>query len=206
MSTSPGSTNPAQPIRLADPQPDSTVPEEPFAELPLDRLAKELLQERPESSADDASGTVGREVPEVPVEGSVDTPTVIATPGGVNFIDAYAAWADVLEFPPAVHDAIAIQLIASVLNRAGVIIDRGAFQLSMDLWLGIIAESGAGKNTVINPARELLDAAGIPDLIDSTDWGSKEKLYEIFSGASGAPDGFDAALAPSGHLPFLRLD
>jgi hypothetical protein len=104
----------------------------------------------------------------------------------MDFISTYAAWADVVELPRAVHEAVALQLVASVLNRAEVWIDRGAFQLSMDCWLAVIAPSGGGKNTAMNPVWQVLREAGVTDLIDSTDWGSKEKLYEVLSGVDPA--------------------
>ena len=111
-------------------------------------------------------------------------------PAPMDFISTYADWADVAEAPRTVHEAIAIQLVAATLNRRGVFIDWG-YPLSMDLWMGIIAESGIGKNTSMGPARDILRAASIPDLIHSVDPGSKEKLYEILSG--GPPPEVDKA-------------
>lgn len=99
-----------------------------------------------------------------------------------GFISNYASWANVIEFPHEVHEAIAIQLIASVLNRRGVTINRGAVKYTMDLWLAILAPASGGKNTSMYPAREVLGLAGIPDLIGSETWGSPEKLFEILSG------------------------
>lgn len=99
-----------------------------------------------------------------------------------DFVSNYASWANVIEFPHEVHEAIAIQLIASVLNRRGVTVNRGAFKYTMDLWLAILAPASGGENTSMYPARKVLDLAGIPDLIGSETWGSPEKLFEILSG------------------------
>src|SRR5580704_15805475 len=63
------------------------------------------------------------EVPEAPriiVPAGVVAPRAsIAKPAsGLDFIEAYACWADVVEAPRAMHEAFAIQLIASLLNRS----------------------------------------------------------------------------------------
>jgi hypothetical protein len=124
--------------------------------------------------------------PEAIVEreaGAVPTAEQVRHPQYDDFISDYASWANVIEFPHEVHEAIAIQLVASVLNRRGVTINRGAFKYTMDLWLAILAPASGGKNTSMYPAREILSLAGIPDLIGSETWGSPEKLFEILSGA-----------------------
>lgn len=99
-----------------------------------------------------------------------------------DFIDAYASWADVVEAPRSMHEAFGIQLIASVLNRAKVLIDWDAYKLTFDLWMALLTGSGTGKNTVRNIGADVIDAAGIKDLVDNTDWGSKETFYQKLSG------------------------
>ena len=61
-----------------------------------------------------------------------------------NFIEKYREYADVLEAPPEAHEAVAMGLIAAVLNRNGTTILHGAVRVSMDLWTLLISESGFG--------------------------------------------------------------
>lgn len=126
--------------------------------------------------------------PEAYVEHVAEAPAQAHHENDQDFISTYTSFANVIEFPPEVHEAIALQLIASVLNRRGVTINRGAFHYTMDLWLAILAPASGGKNTSMYPAREVLGLAGIPDLIGSETWGSPEMLYEILSGIPPAVD------------------
>jgi hypothetical protein len=140
------------------------------------------------------------EVPEVPqiiVPPSGDDPRRASSVGRkkFDFISTYADWADQYEVPRAVHEAFAIQLIASLLNRSNVLIDCGGYQLTFDLWIAILAGSGAGKNTASNAGSPVIDALAQPthnsapiiNLIENRDWGSKEAFYQQLSGR--APGG-----------------
>ncbi len=99
-----------------------------------------------------------------------------------DFIEDYASWADVYELPREVHELFAIQLAASLLNRSQVTIDWGGYKVSFDLWIAVLASSGGGKNTARSVATKVIDAAKIENLIDNTDWGSKEAFYQLMSG------------------------
>ncbi len=104
----------------------------------------------------------------------------LVSPG--DFISSYAAWADVVEAPRTMHEAYALQIIASILNRSGVIIEWDAYKLTLDLWLALLTGSGTGKNTVKGIGSPVIKSAEIKNLIDNTDWGSKEAFYQQFSG------------------------
>ena len=99
------------------------------------------------------------------------------TPTG-NFITKYREYADVVEAPAEAHEAIAMALIAAVLNRNGVSIQHGAISVPMDFWLILISESGAGRNTLVSLAGPILKKSGLRDLIRTSSWGSEVALYQ----------------------------
>jgi hypothetical protein len=80
-----------------------------------------------------------------------------AQPDSSDFISAYANYADVLEAPRAVHEAVAISLLAAVLNK-GVSIEYGGLSLTLDLWTLLLSGSGFGRNTLVSLAYPILDA------------------------------------------------
>ena len=125
------------------------------------------------------------EFPATPIVATaeVETPCaeVLVGDGHSSFIEAYADWADILECPRIMHEAVAMQLIAAVLNRNGVHFHNGAIHYSLDLWLALISKSGGGRNTLTSMAYPVLKAGGLGDLITNTDWGSKEATYETFA-------------------------
>jgi len=98
-----------------------------------------------------------------------------------NFITKYREYADIVEVPADAHEAVAMALLAAVLNRNGVEIMHGAITIPMDLWLILISESGAGRNTLISLATPILKKAGLEDLIRTTAWGSEMALYQNFA-------------------------
>jgi hypothetical protein len=57
------------------------------------------------------------------------------------------------------HEAVAVQIIASVLNRNGVRIPHGANGYSMDIWIVLLSGSGAGRSTLVTLADPLLEGA-----------------------------------------------
>ena len=61
-----------------------------------------------------------------------------------DFISNYADYADVLEAPKMAHDWVAIQLLASILNRNGVYIEHGSLRIPLDLWIVLFSGSGFG--------------------------------------------------------------
>ncbi|MGA2146394.1 MAG: hypothetical protein ABSH49_15680 [Bryobacteraceae bacterium] len=74
-----------------------------------------------------------------------------AAQGCQDFISAYADYADVLEAPRAVHEAVAISILAAVLNPH-VTIQYGALPSTLDLWTLVLSGSGLGRNTLVNLA------------------------------------------------------
>lgn len=148
----------------------------------LARIVKAWIRE---ISRQNDSATEGHTLAEsrcegIPVEELVSGDRTDTPPG--DFISAYADWADVVEAPRTMHEAFALQLIASVLNRSGVVIDFEAYKLTLDFWMVLLTGSGSGKNTVKNIGSPVIEAAGIKNLIDNTDWGSKEAFYQQLSG------------------------
>lgn len=97
-----------------------------------------------------------------------------------DFISTYARYADVLEAPRQMHEHVAIQIIASILNRNGVTIPHGPLTYTLDLWTLILSVSGLGRSTLVSLARPVLNRAGLQDLILSTQWGSEQALYQGF--------------------------
>src|SRR5260370_39710867 len=68
-----------------------------------------------------------------------------------DFITTYADFADVFEMPRPVHEWVAAQLIASVLNGK-VFIKWGAVTYPLDLWVLLLSGSGQGRNTATDVA------------------------------------------------------
>ena len=95
-----------------------------------------------------------------------------------DFISDYVRYADVLEAPPEAHEAVAIQLLASVLNR-NVHIELGGLKIPLDLWVLLLSASGYGRNTIVGFARPVLEEAGLNDILRDTTWGSKQQCIRI---------------------------
>jgi hypothetical protein len=95
-----------------------------------------------------------------------------------NFIDLYADYADVLEAPRIMHEIVAMQLVASVLNRNGVVIRNGAGNHSLDLWVLLLSGSGHGRSTAVGQAYGVLKAAGIENLVRDGAWGSEAAFIQ----------------------------
>src|SRR5690348_12171362 len=98
-----------------------------------------------------------------------------APPG--DFISAYADFADVFEMPRSVHEWVGVQLIASILNKR-VHISWGPTTVPLDLWVLLLSGSGQGRNTITDVALNVLEKAGINDLVRNATWGSKVALYQ----------------------------
>jgi hypothetical protein len=95
-----------------------------------------------------------------------------------NFIEKYRKYADILEVPADTHEAVAMALIASVLNRNGVKIKHGAITVPLDLWVILISGSGAGRNTLVSLAMPILRKSGLENLICTAAWGSEAAFYQ----------------------------
>ena len=94
-----------------------------------------------------------------------------------DFIKTYADFADVFEMPRQIHEWVAVQMIASVMNGK-VRIPWGATTYSLDLWVLLLSGSGQGRNTTTDVALEVLDAAEIAELLRKTTWGSAAAFYQ----------------------------
>jgi hypothetical protein len=94
-----------------------------------------------------------------------------------DFISTYADFADVFEMPRQVHEWVAAQMIASVLNGK-VFIKWGAVTFPLDLWVLLLSGSGQGRNTSTDVALEVMEGAKIEGLLHKTTWGSKSAFYQ----------------------------
>lgn len=116
----------------------------------------------------------------------VDAPEQIPAPQAhgapsLDFISAYADYADVLEAPRIFHEITAIQIVATALNRSGVTIPLGAVNFSLDLWTVLLSGSGGGRSTATTLFGPILKAARMEDLESSVRWGSAEAFYQHFA-------------------------
>jgi hypothetical protein len=100
-----------------------------------------------------------------------------AQPGCRDFISAYADYADVLEAPRRVHEAVAVSILAALLNPR-VSIEYGGLSLTLDLWTLLLSGSGFGRNTLVSLAYPILDASEHRKLIRGTAWGSGPAIYQ----------------------------
>jgi hypothetical protein len=105
------------------------------------------------------------------------TETAPPQPICTDFISDYVKYADVIEVPPEAHEAVATQLLASVLNP-NVYIQHGAVRVPLDLWLLLLSSSGFGRNTLVDLARPILNESVLEDVLRNVDWGSKEAFYQ----------------------------
>ncbi len=94
-----------------------------------------------------------------------------------DFTLNYVQYADVIEAPSEAHEAVAISLLAAVLNEK-VYLKNGPIKLSLDLWVLLLSGSGLGRNTLVSLTRPILDKAGLSDLIRADSWGSREAFYQ----------------------------
>lgn len=95
-----------------------------------------------------------------------------------DFIRTYVGYADVLEVPQMMHEAVAVQIVASVLNKNGVCIPHGANCYSMDIWIALLSGSGAGRSTLVTLAGPLLEGAKLGSLVRNMQWGSGPALHQ----------------------------
>ncbi len=103
-----------------------------------------------------------------------------------DFIVDYIRYADRFETPTAVHEAVAMSLVAMAANGK-VFVDVGEIRIPLDFWVYIISGSGTGKNTITKPARVIVEAAGLSDLMHNESFGSAPQMEEYFS---KRPDGW----------------
>jgi hypothetical protein len=96
----------------------------------------------------------------------------------IDFIAAYADYADVLEAPRMMHEVTAMQMVATVLNRNGVVIENGASQHPLDLWTLLLSGSGLGRSTLVGQTRAVLKSADLTDLVRDAAWGSEAAFIQ----------------------------
>jgi hypothetical protein len=137
------------------------------------RGARPLIAQ-PESEGKDSEVVVLRK--SVPLR-ALPAPQRQGATGISDFINGYVKYADVIEAPPEAHEAVAIRLLASVLNPR-VHIENGALRIPLDLWLLLLSSSGLGRNTLVNLMGPILDAAGLNGVLLNTTWGSKQAFYQ----------------------------
>ena len=118
-----------------------------------------------------------RHVPIVPVVGA-DLDASVGP--SKDFIRDYIRFADRFETPTAVHEAVAMSLVAMSANGK-VVVDVGEIQIPLDFWIYIISGSGTGKNTITKPAREIVAGAGLNRLMHNESFGSAPQMEEYFS-------------------------
>jgi hypothetical protein len=94
-----------------------------------------------------------------------------------NFIDRYTEYADVTETPRLMHTVVAVQLVATLLNRNKVVFKNGPDTIPLDLWVLLLSQSGGGRNVTVNRARKLLKQAHVSNLTGSN-WGSIQGCYQ----------------------------
>src|ERR1700720_1758275 len=80
------------------------------------------------------------------IEEASNTPKPAKPAAAFDFISTYADFADVFEMPREVHQWVAAQMIASVLN-GNVSIKWGAVTYPLDFWILLLSGSGQGRNT-----------------------------------------------------------
>ena len=102
-------------------------------------------------------------------------------PSEADFITTYARYADVLEAPRAMHEAVATLAVAAVLNCNSICLQLGAIRCPLDLWCVFLSGSGLGRNTVLSFLNPILDKAGM-NLLLSSHWGSPQAFYQDVSG------------------------
>jgi len=107
----------------------------------------------------------------------------ITVPGPTqfDFISEYAHYADIIEAPRIMHEVVAMQIIATVLNRNGVCITRGGLTSPLDLWTVLLSGSGCGRSTLLTLAQPILQKAELRDIKHLSQWGSSQAVYQYFA-------------------------
>jgi len=112
-----------------------------------------------------------------------ETADLAQTPLPNDFISTYAQYADVLEAPKSMHEAVGIQLLATVLNMNDVSIPLGSLSSPLDLWVVLLSGSGLGRSTLVGLARPILKEAELEGIEQASLWGSPQALYQQLAGS-----------------------
>ena len=70
--------------------------------------------------------------------------------------------------------------VAAIANP-NLVIWNGDLKVSFDLWQILLKGSGAGKNSILSPFHEILEAAGLGDVISDVGFGSFSHAMQHFS-------------------------
>jgi hypothetical protein len=128
-------------------------------------------------SEGDLHGTVEQRVRELT---TLSTQTVSTQPGTaqIDLIRTYGQYADVLEAPRIMHEVVAMQMIATVLNMNGVTIPLGGISMPLDFWVTLLSGSGFGRSTLVGLAQPVLQMAGMTEIEYSAFGGSAPAVYQ----------------------------
>lgn len=137
--------------------------------------ARVLAEEAPAISSASSSETPGETAEPEPAPHPSQT-----SASASDFITTYVEYADVIEAPKEAHEAIATQLLATAINPK-VYIPHGAIKIPLDLWLLLLSGSGFGRNTLVELARPVLEAADMADVLFTSTWGSRQAFYQRIS-------------------------
>lgn len=128
----------------------------------------------------------GLDAQDTPVNRQDQSVIVPASPEvQVDFIDAYAEYADILEAPREMHEAVALMVTAAVLNKNGVVIEHSANRYPLDFWLVLLSLSGFGRSTLVQLVYKILEESGLAGLVIGTHWGSPQAFYQQMADGSG---------------------
>ena len=95
-----------------------------------------------------------------------------------DFIRSYVEYADVIEAPPEMHEAVALSLVAATLNYNGVTIPNGSTCYPLDFWHVLLTPSGGGRNTTVRNLDKILKRAGMGFVLNTNAWGSTQAMYQ----------------------------
>jgi hypothetical protein len=142
----------------------------------IDELEQNPIHVQTMAHAEKANTLVNMEALDAASAPRADFPSSV--PSLPDFIDTYADYADVIEAPREMHEAVAIQLLAATLNRNGVTISLGAVTHTFDLWLLLLSGSGMGRSTLVSMAAPILERAELTSIQRNETWGSPQALMQ----------------------------
>jgi hypothetical protein len=138
------------------------------------------LENFAESMPSNQDGTL-REVPEtsqIRLATPEETASLARESGPPDFIQTYAQYADVLEAPREMHEAVAVQVLATILNKAGVFARLEGWSFPLDLWIVLLSGSGLGRSTLVQSVDPVLEMSELKSVVKSSHWGSPQAFYQ----------------------------
>jgi hypothetical protein len=109
---------------------------------------------------------------------AVQAVCAVPEPAQIDFIRTYGRYADVLEAPRIMHEVVAMQMIATVLNMNGVTIPLGGISMPLDFWVTLLSGSGFGRSTLVGLAQPVLHYASMADIEYAAFGGSAPAVYQ----------------------------